>query len=78
MPRGEDVFTSMITVHCAYSLYKYTEEHLKVFVRVLPDRIAKEETVEEKSLQELLFLFPMFIQLSLSSNHILVDASIMT
>lgn len=78
MPRGEDVFTSMLTVHCAYSLYKYTEEHLKVFVRVLPDRIDKEETIEEKSLQELPLLFPMYTPLSLSSNHILVDASIMT
>lgn len=75
---NEDFFTFILIVHCIFTMYKYTEERLNLFLRAFSDRIAKEETMDEKSLQELPFFFPMFMQLSLSSSHILVDAGIMS
>lgn len=70
----------MLTMHSiVYLVYRYTEKSLNfLFLSVLPDKIAKVETSDQKSLQDLLCFFPLFIELSLSSSHILVDASFFT
>jgi len=58
-----------------YLVYRYTEKNVNLFLSVLSDKIAEVENSNQKSLQDLLCFFPLFIQLSPSSSHILVDAS---
>lgn len=59
-------------------MYRNTAKSLNLFLTVPPDKIAKVETSDQKSLQDLLCFFTLFIQLSLSSSHILADASFFT
>lgn len=60
------------------SMYRNTAKSLNLFLSVPPDKIAKAATSDEKSLQDLLCFFTLFIQLSLSSSHFVVDARFFT
>lgn len=61
-----------------YSVYRYTEKSLNfLFLSVLPDKIAKAETCDQKSLQDFFSSHCLYNYL-ISSSHIQVDASFFT